>query len=111
MDNDCIFCKIINGELPAAKVYEDEEILAFNDIHPKASTHLLVIPKKHVASLNELSTADNGLISRMILLLPMLAEQQGLAGYRVIVNNGPGSGQVVFHLHFHILGGAVIPKF
>ena len=111
MANDCIFCKIVAGELPATKVYEDEEILAFNDIHPKASTHLLVIPKKHIANLNELTTQDHDLMARLMLSLPKIAQQQGLEGFRVIVNNGPGSGQIVFHLHFHILGGAVIPTF
>lgn len=111
MSSDCVFCKIIAGELPSTKVYEDDEILAFNDIHPKASTHLLVIPKKHVANLNELTPEDNALISKLMLALPQIARQQGLEDFRVIVNNGPGSGQIVFHLHFHILGGAVIPKF
>lgn len=111
MTTDCIFCKIIAGELPAKKVYEDEHIIAFHDIHPKASVHLLVIPKKHVASLNEISHDDQALISHLIFSLPLIAKQQNLEGFRVVTNNGPSSGQVVFHLHFHILGGKQIPNF
>lgn len=111
MTTECIFCKIIAGELPAKKVYEDEDMIAFHDIHPKASVHLLVVPKKHVASLSDLTAQDSPLISKLVLALPEIAKQQDLEGFRVIVNNGPGSGQVVFHLHFHILGGNKIPTF
>ena len=111
MGTDCIFCKIIAGELPATKVYEDDKILAFKDIHPKASVHLLVIPKIHLETLNDLTMDDKELISHLLLSIPKIAKEQGLDGYRVIVNNGPGSGQIVFHLHFHILGGKSIPAF
>lgn len=109
--SDCIFCKIINGEMPANKVYEDEDVLAFQDIHPKASVHLLVVPKIHMENLNDITPNNTPLMGRMLALLPKIAQQQGLKDYRVIVNNGPGSGQVVYHLHFHLLGGASIPKF
>jgi histidine triad (HIT) family protein len=111
MTTDCIFCKIVAGELPAKKVYEDDQIIAFYDIHPKASVHLLVIPKKHIETLNELTSEDSALISQLVLALPEIAAQQNLEGFRVVVNNGPGSGQIVYHLHFHILGGKQIPSF
>jgi len=111
MDTDCIFCKIAAGDLPAKKVYEDDQIMAFFDIHPKASVHLLVIPKKHIATLNDLNTTDSALISKLVLALPEIAKEQKLEGFRVVVNNGPGSGQIVYHLHFHILGGKQIPTF
>jgi histidine triad (HIT) family protein len=111
MSTDCIFCKIVQGIIPATKVYEDDTILAFNDIHPKASVHILVIPKVHIANLNDLTTDNSALISHMVLSLPKIAEQQGLTGFRVIVNNGPEGGQEVPHLHFHILGGQRLPRF
>ncbi len=104
---DCLFCKIAAGEIPSNKVYEDEEILAFRDINPQAPTHILIIPKKHIASLAEVSEEDAALLGRMQLLARKLAEEEGVAvsGFRVISNSGPDSGQEVAHLHYHLMGG------
>jgi histidine triad (HIT) family protein len=110
--SDCIFCKIIAGEIPSSKVYEDDRILAFNDITPKASTHILVIPKKHIESLAHLEPADQELMGYITLKLPEIAKSQGLEnGFRTIINTGPGGGQEVGHIHFHILGGSSMPGF
>ena len=107
MDENCIFCKIIKGEIPSNKVYEDEEILAFNDINPAAPIHVLVIPKKHITSLAEMQDGDEILISKIYKIINKIAEQQGFKnnGYRVIVNCGKDGGQEVGHLHFHLLAG------
>ena len=104
---DCLFCKIAAGEIPAAKVYEDDEVLAFKDIAPKAPVHILLIPKKHLASLAEAGPEDAALLGKMQLLARQLAEQEGVAesGFRVVANSGPNSGQEVAHLHYHLLGG------
>ena len=104
---DCIFCKIINKEIPSQVVYEDNEILAFRDIHPMAPTHILVIPKKHINSLNELQSQDEILIGKIYTAINKIAKQEGISenGYRVIVNCGEDGGQEVKHLHFHLLGG------
>jgi histidine triad (HIT) family protein len=104
---DCIFCKIAQEELPSTKVYENDEILAFKDINPVAPVHILVIPKKHIASLATIEAEDAGMLSRMMLIIRDIATEQGLdeKGYRVLSNHGPDSGQLVDHLHFHILGG------
>lgn len=104
---DCIFCKIIKGEIPSTKVYEDEEILAFKDINPAAPIHILVIPKKHIKSLVELEKEDEILIGKIYTVINKIAEQQGVKekGYRVIVNCGKDGGQEVGHLHFHLLAG------
>ena len=103
----CIFCKIVKGEIPCNKVYEDEEILAFNDIHPLAPVHILVIPKKHIVSLNEIEADDAMLLGNILLKIKQIAKEQGIAekGYRVVSNCGGDGGQEVKHLHFHILGG------
>lgn len=105
--SDCLFCKIAAGEIPSAKVYEDEEILAFRDIAPKAPVHILLIPKKHLASLAEAGPDDVALLGKMQLLARQLAEKEGVAesGFRVLTNSGPNSGQEVAHLHYHLLGG------
>jgi len=109
---DCIFCKIIAGDIPSPKVYEDEQIFVFKDISPKASVHILVIPKIHIKSLDELASEHQTLISHMMLKLPELARSQGLEnGFRTIINTGPGGGQEVDHLHIHILGGKNMPGF
>lgn len=108
---DCIFCRIAAGEIPARKVYEDEDFVAFHDLHPKAAVHLLVIPRKHIASLAELEPADEGLMGRMLRLLPQLARDQGLDGFRTIINTGRSGGQEIFHLHIHLLGGEGLPGF
>ncbi len=104
---DCIFCKIIKGEIPSDKVYEDEELLAFKDIQPAAPIHILVIPKKHIESLNNIQEGDEALIGKLVLKIKQIAKEQGFAddGYRVIVNCGENGGQEVKHLHFHILAG------
>lgn len=106
MDN-CIFCKIINGEIPSKKVYEDDEILAFNDINPAAPIHILVIPKKHITSLATMEKEDEKIIGKIYSVINKIAEEQNFKdeGYRVIVNCGKNGGQEVMHLHFHILGG------
>lgn len=105
--SDCIFCKIINKEIPATIVYEDENILAFNDINPVAPVHVLVIPKQHIESLSELNKENVGALSNIYLGINQVAEKLGIKekGFRVIVNNGKDGGQVVYHLHFHLIGG------
>lgn len=104
---DCLFCKIIKGDIPSTKVYEDDEILAFKDIHPVAPVHVLVIPKKHISSLVELKPEDETVIGRIYTTINKIAKQEGIleAGFRVIVNCGEDGGQEVKHLHFHLLGG------
>lgn len=110
--SDCIFCKIVRGELPARKAYEDDEILAFHDIHPVAPVHLLLIPKAHVASLADCSPEHQAILGRLLLLAPRLAREHGLTeGFRTMINTGRGGGQEVFHLHLHVFGGGGhIPK-
>lgn len=107
MSDACIFCKIIAGEIPSQKVYSDELVTAFRDIQPAASTHLLIVPNRHIASANELTEADEAVTGRMMTVAKKLAVQEGIAenGYRLIVNTGPYAGQVVYHLHLHLLGG------
>ena len=110
--SDWLFCKIVAGEIPADKVYEDEQTVVFKDINPKADVHLLMIPKKHIHSLNEVSKEDDAVMSHMLHLLPTLAKQQGLDdGFRTIINTGKGGGQIIFHLHIHLLGGNTLPGF
>jgi len=102
---DCLFCKIIAGDIPADKVYEDEALLAFKDIAPKAPVHVLVIPKQHIASLSELSEGDTAIISHLTLKLKDIAHSLGLErGFRVVINTDEFGGQEVPHLHYHILG-------
>jgi histidine triad (HIT) family protein len=103
---DCIFCKIVGGEIPASKVYEDDELLAFHDIHPFARVHLLIIPKLHIASLADCTTEHAGLLGKMLLLAPRLAKEAGLdSGFKTLINTGRGGGQEVFHIHVHVFGG------
>jgi histidine triad (HIT) family protein len=104
---DCIFCKIVRKELPAKVVHEDDRLLAFEDIHPHAPVHLLIIPKRHVASLLDVREEDGGLVGDIALLAARLARQRGVAdsGFRFLTNVNRDSGQVVFHLHFHVIGG------
>lgn len=109
---DCLFCNIIAGNIPSTKVYEDDQIFVFKDINPKAEVHLLVIPKIHINSLDDLTDHHQELIAYMMLKLPELAQSQGLHdGFRTIINTGPGGGQEVGHLHLHILGGKDLPGF
>jgi len=106
MMTDCIFCKIIRGEIPCRKIYEDEEVLAFHDIRPLAPVHFMLIPKAHVASLAEVEPAHAELLGKLMVMASRLAREQGLLdGYRVIVNTGQIGGQEVYHLHVHVLGG------
>jgi histidine triad (HIT) family protein len=108
----CLFCRIAAGELPGDIIYEDEQMVVFRDLYPKAAVHLLAIPREHIESLNELTTGHDGLIAHMMRQLPRLAQEQGLeSGYRTIINTGPAGGQVVFHLHIHLLGGRDLPGF
>lgn len=108
--SDCIFCRIVKGEIPCGKVYEDEEILAFKDIHPQAPVHLLIIPKKHIATLVDATSEDVPVLGRMLELAPRLAREQGAGeGFRTIINTGRHGGQEVYHLHMHILGGQPMP--
>jgi histidine triad (HIT) family protein len=103
---DCIFCKIVSGEISSKKVYEDEKILAFHDLDPKAPVHVIVIPKKHIASVEELSDCDQNLIGHVFLKIAVIARERGCNdGYRIVNNCGKLGGQTVNHLHFHILGG------
>lgn len=103
---DCIFCKMVRGEIPISKVHEDEKILAFHDIRPQAPVHFLIIPKAHVASLADCDTSHEGVLGRMLALAPGLAREQGAAdGFRTIINTGRVGGQEVYHLHIHVIGG------
>jgi len=103
---DCLFCRIVAGEIPARKVYEDEHTFAFEDIDPKAPTHILVVPKKHIRGLKETSPQDAEIIGLCHLTAARVARERGIEnGYRTVWNVGPGAGQSVFHLHVHLLGG------
>jgi histidine triad (HIT) family protein len=104
--NDCLFCKIIAGEIPSKKVHEDQHTYAFEDLDPKAPTHVLVVPKKHIRGLKEVVEEDAEIIGRCHLAAAQIARQRGIEdGYRTVLNVGPKSGQSVFHLHVHLLGG------
>ncbi|ASG68599.1 histidine triad nucleotide-binding protein [Francisella halioticida] len=105
--SDCIFCKIIAGKVPCKKVYEDENVLAFHDISPVADVHILVIPKKHITSLNALSASDESFIGKFMLGIPKVAKEMGLKGFKTVFNTGKEGGQTVFHIHAHILGGTI----
>jgi histidine triad (HIT) family protein len=102
---DCIFCKIINSELPSQRVYEDETVVAFYDINPKAKVHILIVPRKHIDSVNQVEKVDETSLGRLFLAAKTIAEEQGVSesGYRLLVNVGSGAGQIVFHLHMHLL--------
>lgn len=107
MEPDCLFCKIVNRELPSDIVYEDDELVAFNDISPQAPTHILIIPKKHLATVNDLTEAEINLPGALVLRARALAAEKGIAepGYRLIFNCNRNGGQTVYHLHLHLLGG------
>ena len=105
--SDCLFCKIIAGEIPSAKVYEDENLYAFKDINPQAPVHILVVPKTHIASADEINAQNSAVVARIFEKIPEIAREAGLTnGYRIISNCGADACQSVKHLHFHILGGA-----
>lgn len=101
----CVFCEIIAGNIPSTKVYEDEQCLAFKDLNPQAPVHVLVVPKVHVASMNEVTPENSGCVAHIFEMIPKVAASQGIDSYRVIANCGEDAGQTVQHLHFHILGG------
>ena len=110
--DDCLFCKISRGEIPSNKVYEDDDVLAFYDINPVAKIHILVIPKKHIASLAHLEKEDEALVGKIYSVINKIAEEKGFkeSGFKVIVNCGEDGGQEVMHLHFHILAGENLKK-
>ena len=108
MDN-CIFCKIVKGEIPSKKVYEDDLVFAFRDIAPQAPTHILVVPKTHIGSVAEINGENSAVVARIFEVIPQIAKAEGLDnGYRVVSNCGDDAGQTVKHLHFHILGGKAL---
>ena len=107
--SDCLFCKIIAGTIPSTKVYEDELCYAFRDIAPQAPTHILVVPKAHIESVNGITAENSAVVAHIYQMIPAIAKAEGLEeGYRVVSNCGPNAGQTVFHLHFHILGGKAL---
>lgn len=107
VDKDCIFCKIIHGEVPTKQVYATESVLAFNDINPVAPIHILIVPREHIPTVNDLTQEHEELIGKMIMAAQKLAEQKGISGsgYRLILNCNKNAGQAVFHIHLHLLGG------
>ena len=107
---DCLFCRIVRGEIPCRKAFEDDEVLAFHDINPVAPVHFMLVPKLHLATLAEAGDAHAALLGKMMLLVPKLAIEQGLDnGFRTVINTGKGGGQEIFHLHIHVIGGGNIP--
>lgn len=106
---DCIFCKIVNGEIPSKKVYEDDKMLAFFDIQPQAPVHIVIIPKSHIESMNGITDENSGVIAHIFEMIPKIAAENNLGeGYRVVSNCGKNAGQTVFHLHFHLMGGGML---
>lgn len=110
MDEHCLFCKIANGQIPSKKAYEDDDFFAFHDINPAAPVHLLLIPKRHIVSLENIQESDSGWLGRMMILAPKLALENGCrpgpdGGFRIVINNGTDGGQEIAHLHCHIIGG------
>jgi histidine triad (HIT) family protein len=104
--NDCIFCKIVDGQIPADTVYKDDDVIAFRDLRPQAPVHLLVVPRRHIASLDAADPDDAALLGKVLLVARQLAKEQKVeSGYRVVINCGAPAGQSVFHIHFHVLGG------
>ena len=105
--DECIFCKIVSGEMSSTIVYKDDQVTAFRDINPVSPTHILVVPNKHIASTNDVTQDDEQLLGHMLTVVKPIADEEGITdtGYRLIINTGPDANQVVFHLHLHILGG------
>ena len=108
---DCIFCKIVKGDIPSKKIFEDDELIVFHDIHPITKVHFLIVPKLHVDSLAECEAQHQALLGKILLLAPKFAQEQGLQGFRTMINTGREGGQEVFHLHVHVFGGgSTLPK-
>ncbi len=107
---DCLFCKMVSGDITPDTVYEDEDVLAFRDINPQAPVHVLVVPKQHVATLNDLDADNSALVGKMMMAAAKIAQQEGFAeqGYRTVMNCNDDGGQTVFHIHLHLLGGRVM---
>lgn len=105
--SNCLFCKIVNREIPGSIVYEDDRVLAFNDINPQAPTHVLLIPKRHIATLNDLQPGDDQIVGELVRRAAAIAEERGIAagGFRTIINTNRDAGQTVFHIHLHLIGG------
>ena len=101
----CIFCKIINGDIPAKKIHEDDDFIVFNDIKPMAKVHFLIVPKMHIETLKDCNESHQALLGKALLLAPKLAESQGLLGFKTLINTGREGGQEVFHIHVHVFGG------
>ncbi len=106
-ENDCLFCKIASGDINAEKVFESDDVIAFRDINPQAPTHVLIIPRRHIATINDVSEADRDLLGSLYVVAAKIAAEEGTAenGYRVVMNCNAAAGQTVFHLHLHLLGG------
>jgi histidine triad (HIT) family protein len=107
---DCLFCKIAEGQIPAKKIFEDDDIIAFRDVNPQAPTHILLIPRRHITTLNDLTPADAPLAGKLLVQAKLLAEQEGIAesGYRTVFNCNGDGGQSVYHIHLHLLGGRAL---
>ena len=105
--SDCLFCRIINHEIPASVVYEDERVVAFNDINPQGPTHVLVVPRRHIPSLNELTAADDEIVGELVRRAAAIANDRGISagGFRTVFNTNRDAGQTVFHIHLHVIGG------
>ncbi|MCP4143258.1 MAG: histidine triad nucleotide-binding protein [Chloroflexi bacterium] len=114
MSEDCIFCKIIAKEIPGDILYEDEQVMAFRDIQPAAPIHILIVPKKHIPSINEVTEEDETLLGHLHIVAKKLAEKEGIAerGYRLVINTGKEGGQIIYHIHLHLMGGKklITPK-
>ena len=110
MPSDCLFCKIISREIPASIVYEDDRVLAFNDINPQGPTHVLVVPKEHIPSLNELTPANDAIVGELVRRAAAIAKERGLdaPGFRTVFNTNRDAGQTVFHIHLHLIGGRAL---
>lgn len=108
MSADCIFCKIIADKIPAKKIYEDNDFIAFHDIKPMAKVHFLIVPKQHIETLKDCTIAQESLLGKALLLAPKLAETQGLIGFKTLINTGHEGGQEVFHIHVHVFGGGKV---
>ncbi len=107
MENDCLFCKIVKGEVPSKFLFEDDSFVVFRDIHPHAPVHILIVPKRHIRSINDLTTDDDEIIGKMFIIARDMAKKEGVdkSGYKLLFNVERGGGQMVFHLHLHLIGG------